>query len=619
MKQSRSDTCKTVLLHMEAGVSQKRSMGGLTVYLALLALWVLASLAYTWMTTPLGYVQAGASDKPFHLSRLVEAFLAFKQHKVAYIATTTFGGNGQGVNFFYPYAGLLPYLLAMLITVNVIHALFIGTMIRTFVGLFVAYLAARILHVRIRTSALFSIVYVFSAYGLYDAVARYDLGEMMAIVFLPLVFALFHQVLVDGCRRRLIYPLGLAISLALVTYSHLLTTVLTIGVLLFLFIGYEFYSWHGTGRLLLHCRDCAIAAVMYLLMTAAFYLPLIDQLVSTPTQKPELADPFGMPGIANPSLAEILGNSLSNELGASQVTIGFLGVIGIVALLVCFTKLRRGIRFIFILGLVFLFVSTNIFPWATLQKSPIAILQFPSRFIPYASLFILYSVVVGLGEIFDSCELSRRGAVSIFVAALLIPLILAKGETTVYFHEQQTVPLASAGMTIDQTWGVRTTSNENWLAMQGISYKDYMPLTDKATDRFVRGGDITVDGKKVHLKQTDVQPDVNEVTYRFTSQRRGMAKIAVPFWIYKAEDYVLTVNGRQVPLVGVDRHVASGVGQLNRGLNVVKVEFKEPLSYRLSNLISLISMIAGLVMVTVLYAVKRGRNVSVEGVDERLL
>ncbi|CAH1850348.1 6-pyruvoyl-tetrahydropterin synthase-related protein [Convivina praedatoris] len=573
-------------------------------------LWILLlSLCYTLITVSLNYVQGGASDRIFHLMRLVENYTNLRQHSLTYIMTTTFGAAGQGINFFYPTGSLWPFLVSMLLIKNPIHALFWGTFLRTVIGFAASIMAMKLLKYSDKISFLFAVSYIFSTYLLYNAIPRFDLGEAMAVLFLPLVFASFYIVL-NSKRNTPFAWLVLSVSLTLVTYSHLLTTVLTVCILFFLMIVY-FIKNYGFNNLKNIFCQLLLAGITYILMTLGFWVPLVDQLIGTHIMHPELPYGFGLPSIIDPSFDEIIKVSLSNHIQNNGVTVGVLVLTGIVILGINFNKLQPKNKWMYMLGLLFLILSTDIMPWAMLAKTPLSVIQMPSRFIPFANLFLIYVIVSEQGR-FLKVYLGNKKKVT-YLIFLLMPILLAMGSCVIYFQQQHAVPMASKGKSVAYSWAKRVDSQANWFGMSGSIYDDYLPTATTTVKRHVNQGDILIDQQVISGKDTVRQPIPNGMVYQVKSLEQKTGKLTLPFWTYNKGHYVISINnGGEQHILNSKTNVASTMTTLQKGNNTVRIQFKSPVIYKIAKLISFISVLVGLFLLVWYQLFRKNHSIKIK-------
>lgn len=569
----------------------------LTKNIGIVIIILIISVIYTFITTPTWYIQGGVSDKLFHLLRLVETSKNLSNGHLTYIMTTTFGANGQGINFFYPIAGLMPYLLPLLFVKNFIHAFFIGTFIRTFIGLLLSFWAMRILKRSNLTSLLFAISYVFSSYLLYDSVARFDLGETLANLAIPLVFAAFYLILIkkDTSINTIII---LSFSLALTTYSHLMTTIITICLLILIFIIYNLINWESFTIFLSTVKSFIISAITYILMTLAFFIPLIDQITSVKIKNPQFNEPFGIPGLSTPSLSQILNVSISNQTITNNVTLGLMVVIGTLILLINFKYLTNSNKLIYITGVILTLISTDIFPWNLLKDTPIASIQMPSRFIPFASLLLIFVIIDTLMNTINTISLTKKNYFIIYFFVSILPIIFALGSTSTFFFNQKNVPISTSQDALTDTWGTRNIKENQWDVIQGSIYYDYLPKQNRNINNFIQGNKVKFNQKYINLSPINgKKPFANGIEFNINSSINQSGNLFLPFWIYNPSEYQVLVNNKSNNLINNNNNVAQINAKLHKGSNKIKIRFKIPIIYTVSNFISIIFILFSVLII----------------------
>lgn len=567
----------------------------ITNILLLLALFGVLALIFTMMTTPWTFIQSEGSDKRFHLQRLAETAMNFKNFDLTYIMTSTFGSTGQGINFFYPAAGLLPYLLAINITGSLVHGFFIGTFIRTIIGLSIGYLAIRMLGKSSKFGIFFSTSYVFSTYMMFDALPRFDLGEVLGLLILPLVFSTFYLLLTNQGKPKLNIVV-LALSLALVTYCHLMALLIVLVLMIIIYVGYTLWNWTSFKVFGTSLLRFFVTGIIFLLLTMAFMIPFIEQYVNTEIRPPNLFNVFGIPGHGLQTLSEIFETSLSNNLGIGKVTLGLFVLIGIFYVAFNYKKLSKLSRFAYISGLALTLISTNIFPWAVLRNTPVALIQMPARFLPIASLFLIYVITDVTVQQLETTKFRLTWQEYFMNAAImLIPVIFAAGSTIVFFVNHEKTPFAGPNDTVAAPGINRLWENVDWKKpVFAYSFLDYRPVSDFQSFKFAYGRQIDIAGEKVALTDSATQARANGLTYKIERPKNQTAKVTLPFWIYKESQYSLTVNGDKTKLTKNQNNLAEAVVNLVAGKNKITVQYNIPDYYKVANGVSVVGVVLSL-------------------------
>jgi len=220
-------------------------------------------------------------DKLFHLRRLAALAQTLKSgYFPARIYFVMNQGTGYAMPVFYP--DLFLYLPAFLVNVGVplgISYNFYVILFNAVTGI-VTYLSVKgILRGEKIVSAVISFVYVLSVYRLTDVYIRDAAGEYTAMAFLPFVIWCFIRVYRedkrDGFTEILKNASLLGLSMALLTVSHVLTTMMAAGMLSVCAIILFKKTFRKNVILTL-----VFSVLIFLGLTGYVLVPMIDYMVS---------------------------------------------------------------------------------------------------------------------------------------------------------------------------------------------------------------------------------------------------------------------------------------------------------------------------------------------------
>lgn len=278
-------------------------------------------LSYLYIAIPLykGVIYHGP-DRMFHLERLEEAYQALKNGNiVSMISTYSSSRVGQAINIFYPWINLIPYGIIRILVFKPITAYYLFMMLEQFLGLLIAYLCSLKLIKNQKSSILFAILYRFSVYILINDFARVDIGEAWATVFLPIVFLGSYTIF--SANRKGSYIQGsifLALGLIFITYCHILTAVITVGILAVVYVVSFYFQQNKLNKL------CAffVSACMYFLGGLIILFPIIDTMckLKIVTPNPEYFTNY------NFTFNVLFDKSLENVLDFDNPNIGIVVV-----------------------------------------------------------------------------------------------------------------------------------------------------------------------------------------------------------------------------------------------------------------------------------------------------
>ncbi|ULQ49310.1 hypothetical protein [Liquorilactobacillus nagelii] len=555
------------------------------LFFFLALLYAFFAFHFTWLPV--------ASDRTFHLQRLAESAIDLKAKKIPFIMTYSFGKDGQGINFFYPWIGQLPYLLPMIFMHDFVHAFWVGTVIKNFVGLLICYAALRIGDYSKKTALLFSVMYVFSTYLLWDTIPRFDMGESIANLFLPLVFICLIKLLQQSCKLNVNYILLLALGLSYITYSHLLTLILfscvLISVIIIFFI-LKKMTWYSLIGLM-------ASGVIYVLCTLAFWVPFMDQYLGTKITSPKLTS-FDSSAVL--SFDKLLENSLSNQINMSAPTIGFGLLLGTIIFLLNWRKFSSQSLIYFVSGWGLIFFSTNLFPWSIFSNTPVKIIQFSTRFLPFGNLLLCLAISLMVPEISSKILISNTKKLGLYLVSICLPIFFMLASTSLFnINSSENYRIMNQDNTF-RDWSLRQSSAGAKFDSNLIDsgYPDYEPKTSKRVLSLVDNKKYIFDGKTLLFKNEDLLSYPNGIRYSITNRDHKIHKLILPFWIYNRKNYQLKVNGIKEKIIANDHHQLVLKSRLSQSTNYVDIRFKMPLIYRIVFVISFLVLASVILFVS---------------------
>lgn len=374
---------------LEGSVSRKKQ-----VIFLFLALGVL--LAYFPYLTD--YYSLGA-DTGFHLSRIARLAETLEQNLNLPIRIQSgwLYGHGYAVSMFYGDLFLLLPAGLLLSGFSLMSAY------KIFVLLLLAVTAGISYHcfyrcIKSEYAALFgSLTYLLTPYYLYTLYSRGAMGEMLAMVFLPLVFCGVYLLYTEDVKALNYkkHKWYLILGVSAVLESHLISTEMIITLMAVICIIF----WKRTFRKETFLQLLE-ATVIVLLINMWFWLPMLYMLatdryhlqtiVSTAVQER---------GLLLACFFQLLPNKGSAQTGlycCEPIQVG-AGVMLLLLIYVirwlAFKKGERNCSVMAGFGILMLFMSTQYLPWDSVMKLPVigavvASLQFPTRWLVMANVFL---------------------------------------------------------------------------------------------------------------------------------------------------------------------------------------------------------------------------------------
>ncbi|MGX6969550.1 hypothetical protein [Vagococcus bubulae] len=361
----------------------------------ILFLWIGLSLLYMLPIVDLtGWHVAliRGDDYPFHFARIfgvmdqlkdtghTQAIAKFGEHDIFY-----------GANIFYPtLTTVLPIALLSFVFQSVIGGVYGYLFLMNLLTFYIAYKCAKYIsnialsQINMRAKQylpfIFSFFYVFSHYRMICFYQRFDLGEFFVLTMYPLVFAGFYSILKDNGTKKY-WLIG---GLALISYSHILSLMLAVVVLAVLFVVSLIKKMITTQVF----KQLVFSAVMTVLLSFGALAPIIYEMFTLHIRSVRIHDLASEAANVGVMLASSSVNYLSYmSIGIVLLFTLIIGVYQVIWKKESFVRKNKLLRLCLWVSLVITLMMTSVFPWHLLQQTPLSIIQFPFRLMPFLSVF----------------------------------------------------------------------------------------------------------------------------------------------------------------------------------------------------------------------------------------
>lgn len=494
----------------------------------------LISVIYVEIFLKRGIIIPG-DDRGFNIERLEEAYMNFKSgHLFSAISTFSASRIGQAIGTYYPSGNLIIYAIIRTIIHKPLTSYYIYTMVGKFLGLAIAYISCKYVLNRRDTAYVFSILYSLAPYIMSNDYVRFDIGESWAAIFFPMIFAGMYLVMFSMERKKLRGVLMLTLGLAFVTYSHVLSAVMSILILLLLYL----FTLKFQKDKIENIKLLVISAVLYFISVAGFIVPFVKSMLSNNINTPGI-DSFGTTGMLD--MSGLVNESIKNSLSFNKPN---MGIILIIIVFVGMSSVFSGKifdKFIYTCGIVLLICSTSIIPWNLLAKTPIEIIQYPWRLLSFSILFLsLYAAIIICNNRVKSLKFL---VVACSVLFSMSTLIQCRNYGDSISNYDAAGPLGH--LKIDSS-NYRNAVSINRDINLSATHRDYLPENSlgKSADMFVHNA--YVNDKKYFLSRNKIISGYQSETFKLENITRKRAKVVIPFVIYNEKDYKVTINGSRI-------------------------------------------------------------------------
>ena len=331
-------------------------------------------------------------DTFFHVSR-IEQYAKALQHGQILPAIYPYenGGFGYGSPLFYSDIFLLLPAILHNLGLVLVDSYKLTVFLASFFSGIAMYMLASKFTQKSSIRLLAVTAYLFSNYHITDIYVRGALGEVFALVGIPLILSGLYEIFETNQKYSLSYLIGLVITVLSHNLSFLLCFIL---VLIISIIYLPTKSIHRY-RLLI------VESMLACLLTAFYTFPMIEQLKSQQFYLNYYASSSALENhamafwqfFANKTVFGLSGNQY-NANNAMVVNIGLFLTIAPISYLFLTKKKYPFITIMLVIGWSCMLLPAQIFPWK--YMSMLRILQFPWRLNMLALLLLCVPAVIGI-------------------------------------------------------------------------------------------------------------------------------------------------------------------------------------------------------------------------------
>lgn len=441
-----------------------------------------------------------------------------------------------------------------------------------------------------------SLLYTLSMYRMINLYTRSAIGEVLATIFLPLLLLGMYQLFLGDSRKWL----TAVIAFTALFQSHMITTELSIGFgILFGLI--------CLGRLkdkqrLLHL---ILAGTSTILLNLWFILPFLDHMRYSVHA---LSDARNLSGyslypvqIFDVGVENAAGDALGRGsiVGEMPYSLGIVLLIGV--LLFVLWLLGKGTKNSFhrklgiwclTLGGLSIYASSIYFPWERIQSIGslgrlAGNIQFASRFLPFATLFLCLASAIGIYYFFQGKEQKKM--------LFLLCAVTAVYSTGSYFSKF--CNQAEAFVSWDSQMDHSQDTDALYLISDNGAYFSVRKMGLQET------GFLPSEG----VCLTDCAKRGTSASFAYTKEAGSKAYVDVPFNYYP---YYRAMDGEGMPLStehgDLLRLRVLLPGEMHSG--TVTVNFELPGWYRIGDAISLAALCLLVALATLSYRKSRKMN-----------
>ena len=527
----------------------------------ILSLVIATVLIWTELTTRSGLT---LDDTAFHFHRFYDTYQQIQNHNFSYFQMNYgMGESGRIVNALYgPFFAYLMGSLLLFCSSWLRFQILITYLIFLVGGLGI-YRLSRKVKISQVVSSIVTALFLTTGYIAYWP--RSNAFNSWGAVLIP--FVLIQGInLLNNHKTRFSW-ISLGIVMAIVAQIHLLSTFFSILALIPFFI-YGLVLSENKRQMWI---DVFKAVGLFIVLTANVWGAF---LLLYPTN--QMASPIDYSPVLTAVNLSVAGTS-TMWTSITEVTL-LLFIVQLIYVIFNF-KYSKLNTFVTLEGLVFLYLSSNLFPWQFVKDTLPAVtgyLQFPNRFtvVAYPLLFL------GIGLTLNELIKSHGKKLGMIASALAIIVVLFNVRAD--FNE----------INNNITYNKGITSNAKEMKEKGlapyinkveINSPDYLPVRKKIKSSDITGMLMSMSPQKNNFEQRVISNGRLEFTWKDSTSK----VTTLPIFIYKQSE--LSLNNKVIkPKVN---EIGMPQVQSRKGKNTAILSFKTPIWFTILLYISILSWV----------------------------
>ena len=527
----------------------------------ILSLVIATVLIWTELTTRSGLT---LDDTAFHFHRFYDTYQQIQNHNFSYFQMNYgMGESGRIVNALYgPFFAYLMGSLLLFCSSWLRFQILITYLIFLVGGLGI-YRLSRKVKISQVVSSIVTALFLTTGYIAYWP--RSNAFNSWGAVLIP--FVLIQGInLLNNHKTRFSW-ISLGIVMAIVAQIHLLSTFFSILALIPFFI-YGLVLSENKRQMWI---DVFKAVGLFIVLTANVWGAF---LLLYPTN--QMASPIDYSPVLTAVNLSVAGTS-TMWASITEVTL-LLFIVQLIYVIFNFKSSKLN-TFVTLEGIVFLYLSSNLFPWQFVKDTLPAVtgyLQFPNRFtvVAYPLLFL------GIGLTLNELIKSHGKKLGMIASALAIVVVLFNVRAD--FNE----------INNNITYNKGITSNAKEMKEKGlapyinkveINSPDYLPVRKKIKSSDITGMLMSMSPQKNNFEQRVLSNGRLELTWKDSTSK----VTTLPIFIYKQSE--LSLNNKVIkPKVN---EIGMPQVQSRKGKNTAILSFKTPIWFTILLYISILSWV----------------------------
>lgn len=551
-----------------------------------------------------------SNDMDFHFMRIEGLVNALKNFDYPSLVNMFgFSNAGQLVNGTYPWPTLILFAVPRLFISNIPLSYFLSFVLVQFIGLSTFYSLIKYLYNK-TSLAIFSSI-VFSVFPIYleEMYERFDIGSFMSYIFSPLIIlGVLYIFSSKNTGSILKGSFILAFGLGLVANSHIISLMFAV-VGIIIFVIFKFFTKQLTIKRFKYLVIGSIMAMVISIQSWGSVLIItLNQKFVRPYDNVSMNDHSSIGVNLLKGIINDFGNVISGGYSSYHIGIVLL-IFGIVFPIVLFVRshyMDKKIVILFVASMILIFISSVYFPWKLLSNTPIKVIQFPSRLMIPAGIFL--TIVVAY--------VFRRAKTNVLTILSIVTLLIGVSSLQILNRNLETANPKINKRLNDENYSnqlkftsLPTNSNNKDYKKMAISGKhisnDYYPydgttspdeynkLTNQVRLSKTNPGEI-------ERKVVSVSSYQNKFVYKTTKA----GNVTIPFLKYNFMEYKFTNNGENIEPKGTSK-ISSFIIPIKKGVNNLTITVQNPSWYKLLAICMWVSIFVLILVYLIFYVFRK--------------
>lgn len=348
---------------------KEKIIGKSKILLIIILLTFIISIPY------LNFESITTHDISYHVNRILSISDELKAGNFpVLIHSNLLEGFGYANSLFYPELFLYIPAVLILVGINFLTSYKVLIILSTFFTLIFTFYSANIIFKKKNIAWIVTLLYSGSFYRISDIYERGALGEILALVFLPLILAGLYEIILGDNKKWWLICFGIFG----IVNSHVLSFAMTIILILVICLLNIVKIFKDKKRLI----NLIIAGIVSILLVFSFVIPYLEQSNNDKFNVDEKIYDGEFLKNYSVSLEELINNRFYTY---DEFYKGMGTILLILPMFIFLSKNKddenKFMKQLFGIGIVLLFMTTSLFPWEKVcsKFSFITIIQFPYR------------------------------------------------------------------------------------------------------------------------------------------------------------------------------------------------------------------------------------------------